>query len=214
MRTKLRLTAVLAVALAGCGDIEGNGDIVEQQLVVGRFSGISLAEGLKGDITVGPEASVKIRGDSNLLEYIRLELEDGVLTSTVTAGSGLLPSQPIVVTVVTPTLTEVTASNGSEVIIRGLDAEDFKLSVSFRSEVTASGAARRLTLLASVESEVHAGELLAEVASVEVSGGSDVTVHATQGISGTASGGSAVTVLGGPPLRNISTPDGGQVHFE
>ncbi|MBN1205438.1 MAG: DUF2807 domain-containing protein [Myxococcaceae bacterium] len=214
MRTKLMLTAALTMALVGCGDIQGNGDIVEQELVVGRFSGISLAEGLQGDITVGPEASVKIRGDSNLLEYIRLELQGSVLTSSVSSGLGLLPSQPIVVTVITPSLAEVKASNGTDMSVSGLDAEELTVKAGVRSGVSVSGSARRLTLVASGDSEVQAGELLTEVASVEVSGGSGVTVHVTQEISGAASGGSTITVRGSPPQRNLPTSGGSQVHFE
>jgi hypothetical protein len=214
MRTKLTLVAVLVMALAACGDVQGNGDIVEQDRSVGAFSGIFLSEGLHGDVAVGPQASVKIRGDSNLLEYIRLELRDGVLTSELGSGVGLMPSEPIVVTVVTPTLTELRALNGTRLNASGLDTERFSLRAGGRSRVSVSGSAGRLTLATAGDSDVQAGELAVEVASIDVSGSSDVRLHVTQEVSGTASTGSNVTIQGNPPQSDIAVSGGSQVLFE
>jgi hypothetical protein len=214
MQMKRTLWAVLVVALAGCEDIQGNGDIVEQERPAGAFSGVFLAAGLQGDITVGATHSVKIRGDSNLLDFIRLELRDGILTSDLDQGLSLLPSEPIVVTVVTPTLTELQALNGTRMSASGIDTESLTLRVAGRSTVSVSGAARKLTLVAVRNGEVQAGDLAVEVAEIEVSDSSRARLHVTQQISGTATGGSDVTVLGNPPQSDISTSGGGQVLFE
>ncbi|HYH99887.1 GIN domain-containing protein [Hyalangium sp.] len=214
MQMKRTLWAVLVVALAGCEDIQGNGDIVEQERPTGTFSGVFLAAGLHGDITVGVTPSVKIRGDSNLLDFIRLELRDGILTSDLDQGLSLLPSEPIVVTVVTPTLTELQALNGTRMSASGIDTESLTLRVAGRSTVNVSGTARKLTLVAVRNGEVQAGDLAVEVAEIAVSDSSRARLHVTQQISGTASSGSDVTVLGNPPQSDIATSGGGQVLFE
>ena len=214
MRMKRVLVAGLIAALVGCGDIQGNGDIVEQDRSIEAFSGVALAGGLHGDISVGPEASVKIRGDSNLLDYIRLVLKEGVLTSELDTGLSLMPSEPIVAIVVTPTLTEVRASSGAHLLARGINAENLTLRVSGRSELEISGAARKLTLEAALSSQVLAGELIVEQATIDVSGSSDVILHVTQQVSGAASGGSDVLIRGNPPQSAIVTSGGSQVLFE
>ena len=214
MRTKLMLAAVLTLALAGCEDIQGDGIIVEQERPAGVFSGVSLSEGLHGEVSVGPQASVKIRGDSNLLEYIRLELRDGVLTSELDGGYGLFPSEPIVVTIITPTLKELRALNGTHLSASGIDTTGFSLTVGGRSQVKAAGSAEKLTLMASGDSDVQAGELAVEVAQIDVSGSSDVRLHVTHQITGTASTGSNVIVQGNPPQSDIATSGGSQVLFE
>lgn len=214
MRAKLMLGAVLTMALVGCGDIEGNGDIVEQERSVGAFSGVFLAEGLRGDVTVGPQASVKIRGDSNLLEYIRLELREGVLTSELGTGLIMMPSEPIVVTIVTPTLKELRALNGTYLNASGIDTEGFLLRAGGRSRVSVSGSAGRLTLATAGDSDVQAGELAVEVASIDVSGSSDVRLHVTQEVSGKATTGSNVVIQGNPPQSDIAVSGGSQVLFE
>lgn len=214
MRTKLMLAALLAMALVGCEDIQGNGDIVEQERPVGAFARVSLAEGLHGDVIVGPETSVKIRGDSNLLEFIRLELRDGVLTSELDGRMGLFPSQPIVVTIITPTLKELRALNGTHLSASGIDTESFVLRASTHARVNVSGSAGKLTLAATNDSDVQAGELAVETASIGVSGSTEVRLHVTQEIFGTASGGSSITVQGNPPVRDIKTSESSQVHFE
>ena len=214
MWTKLMLAAVLTLALAGCEDIQGNGDVVEQERPAGVFSGVFLSEGLHGDVSVGPLASVKIRGDSNLLEYIRLELRDGVLTSELDGGYGLLPSEPIVVTVVTPTLKELRALNGTHLSASAIGTTGFSLTVSGRSRANVSGSAEKLTLAVAGDSDLHAGELAVEVAQIDVSGSSDVRLHVTQQITGKASTGSNVIIQGNPPQSDIATSGGSQVLFE
>jgi hypothetical protein len=214
MRKKLMLAAVLTMGLVGCADIQGNGDIVEQERPAGVFFGVFLAEGLHGEVAVGPEPSVKIRGDSNLLEYVRLELRDGVLTSEFDGGSGLFPSEPIVVTIITPTLKELRALNGTHLNASGIDTTGFSLNVSGRSQVKVSGSAEKLNLATAGDSDVQAGELAVEVAMIDVSGSSDVRLHVTRQISGKASTGSNVIVQGNPPQSDIATSGGSQVLFE
>lgn len=214
MRMKLMLAALLAMALAGCGDIQGNGDIVEQERLVGPFNGVFLAEGLHGEVTVGPEFSVKIRGDSNLLEYIRLVLRDGVLTSELDGSMGLFPTEPIVVTIVTPTLKELRATNGTRLSASGISTENLLLRASTRGRVSVSGSARKLTLEAANDSDIQAGELAVQSASIKVSGATDARLHVTEEIVGKASGGSSITIRGNPSVSDISTSGGSQVHFE
>jgi len=214
MRTQLMLVAVLASALVGCEDIQGNGHIVEQERSIGALTGVFLASGLHGDITVGETPSVKIRGDSNLLNFIRLELRDGILTSELDEGLSLLPTEPIVVSVVTPTLTQLKALNGTHLSASGISTESLTLRVVGRSTVSVAGSARKLTLEAFRNGEIQAGELAVEVASIDVSDKSTVRLHVTQQISGTASSGSGVTIVGNPPQSDIATSGGGQVLFE
>jgi hypothetical protein len=214
MRTRLMWASLLATALAGCGDIQGNGDIVEQERLVGSFMGVFLAEGLHGEVTVGPEPSVKIRGDSNLLEFIQLNLREGVLTSELDGSMGLLPTEPIVVTIVTPTLKQLSAANGTHLSARGISTESLLLRASTRARVNVSGSARNLTLEAANDSDVQAGELAVETASIHVSGGTEVRLNVTREISGSASGGSSIIIQGTPPLSDITTSGGSQVHFE
>jgi hypothetical protein len=214
MRTKLMLAAVFAMALVGCGEIQGDGNIVEQERPAGVFSGVFLAEGLHGEVSVGPVPSVKIRGDSNLLEYIQLVIREGVLTSELEGSQGLLPSEPIVITIVTPTLRELRALNGTVLNASGIDTESFWLRVNGRSRVNVSGSAGKLTLATAGDSDVQAGELAAEVALIDVSGSSEARLHVTRQVTGTASTGSHVIIQGNPPQSDIATSGGSQVLFE
>lgn len=214
MRTQRLLTGVLALALVGCGAIQGNGNIVEQDRPLGAFAGVFLAEGLHGEVAVGPEKGVRVRGDSNLLDYIRLEVREGMLTSELDEGLSLLPSEPMVVTIVTPTLTEVRALNGTRMSVHGIDTEGFSVRAGGRSRVNVSGSAGKLTLVAAGDSEVEARALVVEEGSIDVSGHSDVRLHVTQEVSGTAAGASDILIQGNPPQRDIATSGGSQVRFE
>jgi hypothetical protein len=176
--------------------------------------GVFLAEGLHGEVTVGPEPSVKIRGDSNLLDYIQLRLREGVLTSELDGGMGMFPTEPIVVTIVTPTLKQLRAANGTSLSASGISTEIFLLRASTRARVNVSGSARKLTLEAANDSDVQAGELAVDAASIKVSGSTDARLNVTEEIIGTASGRSSIIIQGSPSVSDINTSGGSQVHFE
>jgi hypothetical protein len=214
MRTKLMLAALLAMTLAGCADIQGDGNIVEVERLVGSFNGVFLAEGLHGEVIVGPEYSVKIRGDSNLLEYIQLRLREGVLTSELDGGMGMFPTEPIVVTITTPTLKQLRATNGTRLIASGISTENLLLRVSTRGRVNVSGSARKITLEAANDCDVQAGDLSVETASIRVSGRTEARLNVSQEIIGKAAGGSSIIVQGNPSLSDIDTTGGSEVHFE
>jgi hypothetical protein len=106
------------------------------------------------------------------------------------------------------------AFNGTHLSASGIDTTGFSLQVNGRSRVQVSGSAEMLTLTTAGDSDVQAGELSAEVATIDVSGSSEVKLHVTRQISGTVSTGSNVIVLGNPPQSDIATSGGSQVLFE
>jgi hypothetical protein len=78
------------------------------------------------------------------------------------------------------------------------------LRLSGGSDAEVRGAARSLTAEASGGSDIEAGSLEAEEATVRVSGGSDATIWASASVDINASGGSDVSVLGNPPQQRVN----------
>jgi len=107
MKSRLLLSVALTVILVGCdggcGELPGNGVIVEQSRDTGPFTGVVSSLGFQTEVLVGPETTVKLRGDENLLEHISLGVgTDGVLTTFWAVSAPPVPTQPFALTITTP----------------------------------------------------------------------------------------------------------------
>jgi len=218
MKSRLLLSVALAAILVGCdggcGEIPGNGVIVEQSRDLEPFTGVVSSLGIQAEVIVGPEQSVKLRGDENLLELVHLQVgTDGVLTAWWAASAPPVTTQPFVLTVTTPTLRKAGAEGRSRLLARGIQ-EDLSVSASDRSEVILEGTAQGLSLEAWDGGRVLAQELPVGIATVMMRDGARATVHVTQQLTGSVVDGSSLTVRGRPPQVNLIDSEDSEVLFE
>jgi hypothetical protein len=216
----------------GFTGLRGDGRIVEEARVVETFSGVEISHGMVADVTIGPETSVKIKGDANLLPHILTRVEGGRLTIRIKDEHDLRPSEPIRLTVVTPALLAVEASGGSEVRaqatagreftvsasggsvieVTGIQSDAIKVEASGGSEISLSGSGRELTADLSGGSSLQSEEIPFAEAEVDGSGGSEFHIQVLQSITGDLSGGSELFLKGHPPDRDLSLSGGSEVH--
>jgi hypothetical protein len=216
----------------GLTALRGDGHIVEEARAVRSFSGVEISHGMVAEVTVGPETSVKIKGDANLLPHIETRVEDGHLVVGVKDEHNLRPSEPIRLTVVTPTLLAVeasggsevraqatagrefsiSASGGSEIEITGIQSDAVTVEASGGSEISLSGGGRELTADLSGGSILKSEEIPFAEAEVDGSGGSEFHLQVLQAITGDLSGGSELFLKGHPPDRDLSLSGGSEVH--
>jgi hypothetical protein len=107
------------------------------------------------------------------------------------------------------------ASGASTVVVRELKTAKASFDASGGSRIDLeAGALRELDAQISGGSNVQLGAATTETATLNVSGGSQVALTAMQGVSGSASGGSRVTVRGNPAARSIELSGGSTVSYE
>ncbi len=225
---------VLAVALFGCGrmgGLPGSGKIVTESRVIGPFQRVEAA-GNVDVVFVKGERAVEVTTDENLLKLIETVVrEDGTLVVRVI--SPIADNGGLKVTVTNPVLEGVEVSGASTFTGPAANpADDFKIDVSGASRVTLSGliaskvivnvsgasevileqgSSTTLTLTATGASQFASHGFTAHDVRVEVSGASSVCVTANQSISGNASGGSTVTVSGGPKTLEVNSSGGSRL---
>lgn len=228
--------AVAMVMLTGwsLSAVKGDGNIQEQSRKVGSFRAVAVSHGIRARVKLGSPAAATLKGDANLLALIVLEEKDGSLQTVVKDDQGLRPTRPIELEITTPTLESVAASGGSEVLatasgsgrfdlassggaivkVSSIRSDDVSVASSGGSDVTLAGQTGKVSISTSGGSKLHARELISSEASVQGSGGAEIHVHAKERITGSLSGGSEVTVEGGPAKRTIATSGGAEVHFK
>ncbi|RYZ35119.1 MAG: DUF2807 domain-containing protein, partial [Myxococcaceae bacterium] len=195
------------------------------------FHGVSVGHGMHAEVKVGPK-SVRLEGSPENLSRIKLEVEDGILTTRVErkGWSGLNGKVKLIVS--SPRIEHVEASGGSHMnadvtasdefdaeasggavlTVRGVDAKKVEAESSGGSEITLSGRATQLEAEASGGAQVHAQKLQGITdLKVEASGGSIVEADAPASVSGDASGGSIIRLSKRPRNAQVDVSGGSRL---
>ena len=192
--TTLGLMCVLA--LAGCNIETGSGVAVSEDRKVDDFDSVTVSGSSTVTITVGPEKSVKVTCDDNLIEMIKTDVSGGTLH--VHSKGSYSTSIGIKVEVTVPKLKEVQASGSSNIEATNVSGPEFAIGVSGAGDVVASGQVDKLNVTVSGSGDATLKGLKAKKANVSVSGAGDAYVHATESINAVASGSGDIEIYGNP----------------
>jgi hypothetical protein len=206
-------TALLLVACTSTIRIDdgvvGTGSVIaEAREVDDDFDRVEVGGGIVLDVTVGPETSVELQAQENLLPILRTEVSEGTLH--VRNTESYAATEPVRLTVTAPRIVGVSLSGAAVGTVDGLSADAFDVELTGGAELTASGTTAELKLVASGGSSAHLGSLAAETATVELTGGCDAELAATDRVGGEASGGSTLRVDGGAAV-DVDASGGSEV---
>lgn len=214
--------ALLAVFLAGAGGcepfVEGNGNSGEQLRDVQAFGGLVLSDGIQALVTVGPERSVKVRGDENVLEFVETNVENHAPhgpTLVVRAAAAYVSKNELQVVVSSPSFTFLSASEASPATVTGAAASAFTVEASDGSNVSLAGAGGHRLVL-SLGGGQHGGARIdarnypVEEADVALSAGASAAVAASVAVTGTADAGSRLENVGAGAC-SVASSGGAQV---
>lgn len=201
---------------------------------VGAFNKVSVAAGLRVDITQGATRSVVADTKADDFDDLRIVVKAGELRIDRPPGNWFRFGRRTnyTVRVMMPALREVEASSGSNVTVKGAFAGDVGVSTSSGSRVEiaqlkggkvrarsssgstleVAGSCQSLDADTSSGSSIKADGLTCESVTVEASSGSGAKVTATKGLTASASSGANVRVSGAPTVVKISNSSGGRVH--
>jgi hypothetical protein len=241
MRNMFGIVAIASLTSCGCQlgfvvggpGVQGSGVIKEATREVTAFSGIDVGSALKATVSIGPKASLTLKGDDNILPLVTTEVRDGVLVARIKSTTGVRTREPISLTITVPRLESVkavdasqvrativqiqtfriAAADASSVEVRGIDSDSLDLKASDASTVTVVGRAKGMTLTVSDASAIKAADLPVESVSAKVSDASSVEVRASGSIAGKASDASSIRVLGDPTTRSVKTSDASSVSY-
>ena len=196
--------AFCLLALAGCDSyVHGNGVYGQEARSVPAFGGVSIGLGILGTVRSGAsETAVTISGDANVLQYIKTEVVDGILTTRLSGVDDFDSDHPIQLVVATPQLAYAEGYEGAWVSVSSItETGTFTGRAREGSALVLSGAdlveATLLSLSAAGTSAIDAVAYPAIDASATLSGGSRAQVTLTGTATGTLSDGSTLTIHGG-----------------
>jgi len=231
MNAPIRFVLLAALSFLGCQAPLGSGTVISQDREVTSFRRLAIGSGISARGAIGTRA-VKITSDDNVVplvqtfvtgETLHVQLKPGVispLASTLVADisndlfEALDASGGADVTLDATTVDDfpVTASGGSSVHVSRLAAQTLTVEATGGSSVTLTGSARSAHLGASGGSDLHLRDVPLTSASLDASGGSTIFARVSATLTGAASGGSTVTVVGAP-ANQVQVTGGSEVHL-
>lgn len=204
------LTSLSLLLFSGCmvGE-KGSGIAVTEERQIDEFDSISASGSANVRITIGPERSVKVTFDDNLISKCKTEVENGELKVYTTGSWNSKIGLNVEVT--TPTLNSIEASGASDVVVDDYSGSELEVSVSGAAEADVNGLVGKLTLGVSGSGDAKMKELICKSADVSVSGAGDVTITATESVTARATGSGDIEIHGNPAQIAQSTTGAGDV---
>lgn len=195
----LAVLVFLAAALppaAAMDCIEGSGVAREETRPVAPFTELAVDGVFAVRVLVGPSQQVAIRGDDNILPYIRTTVRNGRLS--VSSDRSLCIRTDLRLEIHVPSLTAF-ASNGTvDLTVTGIHGPRFSLTLGGSGAAALSGRCERFEALLAGAGDLEAGELEAGQVSVRLTGAGDASVFAAERLEAAITGMGTITYAGEP----------------
>lgn len=209
--------------------IEGSGHVITEQREILPFTTIEVSGNIHLTLTHGPESSLHISGDDNLIDLVISKVENGSL-KIYTEQSGIIRNR-FDATLAYDQLESINASAGAHIsnsdtiyaelfqhhVSAGafsnitILADEIHLKASSGAHADLSGKTKALILESSAGSEIKAYSLIAARVEAKTNAGANAAVYATEHIHARANSGSEISYKGNPPSKDISSSSGGSI---
>lgn len=233
MKKTLALTLALCtitLSNAQWKRVKGNGNTVTIERSVGEYDRVALAGWFDVELVDGNEGELTLKGESNLLEYIKTEVKDGKLTIKQRKGVNLRPSnwnEGILITVPVEDVDGVSLSGSGDIVGKTtLKSDNFKTSISGSGDISLeieakrvdasmsgsgdmnlSGRATDFEVSVSGSGDIRAYDLEADFVDAQVSGSADIKITANEMLKARVSGSGDISYKGNP--KKIDTKSSG-----
>jgi len=213
--------------------ITGNKEVINQTRSIMNYDQISVSGMMEVQLIPGSVGKLDIEAESNLMEFIKTEVNNGHLRISIQKGVNIEPSRNYPIRIVVPfeTLGAVTLTGSGH--IRNSDvikARDFKINVTgsgnmnlnlltenLESTITGSGdlklkgTTREFKCKVTGSGDVFAYDLKAVKVDASITGSGDVEVTVENELDAKISGSGDIKYRGNPDKQNFKTSGSGTV---
>jgi len=204
------------VGVAACSEEEGSGDLATvtiDDLVDPEITGLPVLDDIDVRVQVDPTASQRVtaRIDDNLLDDGALDMDDdGVLVVNFDDVGGFVdiqPSQRPLVTLRVHSLDHVENRGDGVVTVTGVDESRLDVETHGDGAVEVRGVVDKVELVATGDTGVDLGGLVARHVVLDTDTDGPVRVHATERVTGDVRGDRDIEVYGGGSTTAVDVHD-------
>lgn len=218
------LTALgVGLALAGCGSVhvierisskgggtDGSGKQKTEARKVGSFDRIVLEGAADVTVKIGPDASVMVTTDDNLLALLTTTVDDDTLTIESTEEYSTDIGMKVFVTV--PSLTSLHIYGAGDVDVDGVAGGTFDGVIRGAGDLKVTGSVERSGAEIAGAGDIDFSGLKSKSADVTIAGAGDVRVHASESLIAKIRGAGDIRYSGQPKSVTRSIFGAGDIH--
>lgn len=190
----------LEVRYEGRTPERGSGNRVRQTRAAGDFTRVVADDAMDVEIRIGPQASIELEGDDNLIDRIRTDAERGTLHLRVRGGYHV--RRPMVARITVPRLERVDLEASGDARISGLAGGSLALAGHGSGSFVAEGSVDSLDIRIQGSGDADLENLRAREARILINGSGDASAHVTDTIIATVNGTGEIVYRGEP--RNVT----------
>ncbi|MBW1655687.1 head GIN domain-containing protein [Flavobacterium quisquiliarum] len=213
--------------------ISGNGKITTETRTTGDYDSIKIAGFFDVDLVAGKEGKITIKGEENLLQAIKVEVEGNELKVYVERGTQIRSSsgKKIEVTIPFEKIGVVTLSGSGNVRAKdkiksdnltaklsgsgnfdlNIESNDFDLALSGSGNATLKGTTNSFTSKISGSGNINASELKSKIVDANISGSGNSKITCNESITARVSGSGKIKYLGNPEKRDVKVSGSGSI---
>lgn len=221
-RSRLGLVRVAAVAVlaagtaSACGGplvaptpIAAAGAVERQERPLPAFTSVAVDGPLNLVLAAGSGQAVRIEAPADALPLVRTEVSGAELLVSL-AQPDFVSSRTATIRIFSSRLTAVALSGAATATLEVM-APTFSVSASGGSVAKAIGRVTRLAVAVLGGAEAQLGDVSAETATISAAGGGRATLRVARQLTGTADGGSVITLVTAPVARSVSVTGGARI---
>lgn len=181
--------------------ITGNGDVITKTIQTGDYDQISLESSVDVQIVEGTEGAVIVKAESNLIEYVEIELDGDRLKIDFKDGISYSTRKGIQVTVPVKEISSVSIAGSGDIesnmmlrsskmnisvagsgdIKLNTESENLRVSIAGSGDVTLKGRTETLNASIAGSGDIEAYDLKANNVDASVAGSGDIAIYCNGG---------------------------------
>jgi hypothetical protein len=194
------------------GKVVGTGNLVTKEELFNDFTSVDAGNGFNVIITQSNSYSVLVTADDNVMDHIEISKSWDTLNIGVKWGSSL-SSATLKIEITMPELRRIELSGGAHGTIKEMSSvNSLSIDLSGGSHLLGQGEVDDLTIDSSSGSHLDFTDFAANNVNIELSGGSQATIKLDGTLDADLSGGSKLSYIGDPSLRDIETSGGSSIN--
>jgi hypothetical protein len=213
--------------------IKGNGKVTTDTRTTADYDAIKISGSFDVDLVAGKEGKIIIKGEENLMLYVKVEVEDNVLKIYNQKGTNIRPSlgKKIQVTIPFEKISELNLSgsgniksidtikndkflaklSGSGNFTLAMNTTNLELNLSGSGNVTIKGNTDNFTTKLSGSGNIDAVNLKTKNVDVNVTGSGNSRVNCNENLVARVSGSGDIKYTGSPEKKDVKVSGSGNI---
>ncbi|WP_264564095.1 head GIN domain-containing protein [Flavobacterium sp. N3904] len=211
--------------------VKGNGKVITEKRTTSGYDEINVSGFFDVVLVSGKEGAISIKGEENLLPYVKVEVDGNVLKIYTEKNVNINTNKEIVLTVPFEQISFVSLSgsgdlkskntivgskftaklSGSGDLTLDVKTTDFEANLSGSGDVVLTGSSDNFVSKISGSGDVDAADLITKSANLTISGSGDMKVNCSQNLYARVSGSGDIAYKGNPESKDTKVSGSGEI---